>query len=65
MLKAITVVALLTVTGCTTYQGYPALIPLPSGDGAGVNSGITTGRGVSITPITVSGRSFTVVAPAR
>ena len=32
-MKLILAVLVITLTGCTTYNGYPALIPLGSGDG--------------------------------
>ena len=32
-MKTILAVLVLTLTGCTTYNGYPALAPLPSGSG--------------------------------
>jgi hypothetical protein len=51
------------MSGCTTYNGYPALIPLPYGPGPGV---VIT-NGVNITPVTVnsagSSTSFTVITP--
>ena len=59
MFKIITVVALLMLTGCTTYQGYPALIPLPSG-----TPGVTgSGTGVHVFTGTVNGTGFSAVVP--
>jgi hypothetical protein len=53
----------LTQTACTTYKGYPALIPLPATAGAGA----FTTTGVNITPITVQsngvGTSYTIITP--
>lgn len=51
-----------TLAGCTTYQGYPALIPLPNSGGAGA---VGPGNGVNIWSGTVNGQGFTVVTPAR
>lgn len=65
-MKYLMAVLVLSLSACTTYNGYPALIPLPSGDGPGV---VAPGNGVTITPITIQsgGRatSFNVISPAR
>jgi hypothetical protein len=59
MFKIITVVVLIGLSGCTTYQGYPALIPLPAG-----TPGVTgTGTGVHIFTGTVNGTGFSAVVP--
>jgi hypothetical protein len=51
----------LNLSACTTYNGYPALVPLPYGSGAGV----TQTTGVSVNSYTVTNgsgaRSFTVI----
>lgn len=47
-----------TLQACTTYQGYPALIPLPSG-----TPGVTSSTGVNIYTGTVNGTGFTAVVP--
>lgn len=63
-MKIIIAVIALSLSACTTYNGYPALIPLCCESTYAVaNSGVT------ITPVTVQsgGRSssFTVITPAR
>lgn len=50
--------SVLALQACTTYQGYPALIPLPSG-----TPGVTATSGVNIYSGTVNGRGFTAVVP--
>jgi len=53
----------LTQTACTTYKGYPALIPLPTTAGAGA---LTT-TGVRSTAVTVQSNgvstSYTIITP--
>ena len=53
----------LTLQGCTTYKGYPALIPLPTNLGAGA---LTT-TGVRSTAVTVQSNgvstSYTIITP--
>jgi hypothetical protein len=53
----------LTQTACTTYKGYPALIPLPATAGAGA---LTT-TGVRSTAVTVQSNgvstSYTIITP--
>ena len=56
-------IMLLTQTACTTYKGYPALIPLPTTAGAGA---LTT-TGVRSTAVTVQSNgvstSYTIITP--
>jgi len=59
MFRVIIIITLLALTGCTTYQGYPALIALPSGT-PGVTGSPT---GVNIYSGTVNGRGFSAVVP--
>lgn len=48
-----------TLQACTTYQGYPALIPLPAG-----TPGVTgSGTGVHVFTGTVNGTGFSAVVP--
>lgn len=53
----------LSQTACTTYNGYPALIPLPATTGAGA---LTT-TGVRSTAVTVQSNgvstSYTIITP--
>jgi len=53
----------LSQTACTTYKGYPALIPLPATAGAGA---LTT-TGVRSTAVTVQSNgvstSYTIITP--
>ena len=62
-LKQLLVVLAVSLTGCTTYKGYPALIPLPATAGAGA---LTT-TGVRSTAVTVQSNgvstSYTIITP--
>ena len=59
MKRFVILLSVLALQACTTYQGYPALIPLPSG-----TPGVTgSGTGVHIYSGTVNGRGFSAVVP--
>lgn len=58
MKKFVILLSVLALQACTTYQGYPALIPLPSGA-----PGVTATSGVNIYTGTVNGRGFSAVVP--
>jgi hypothetical protein len=59
MKRFVILLSVLALQACTTYQGYPALIPLPSG-----TPGVTgTGTGVHIFTGTVNGTGFSAVVP--
>lgn len=59
MKRFVILLSVLALQACTTYQGYPALIPLPAG-----TPGVTgTGTGVHIFTGTVNGTGFSAVVP--
>lgn len=62
-MKQLLLVLAVSLSGCTTYNGYPALIPLPVTAGAGV---LTT-NGVRSVPITVQSNGvstgYTIITP--
>ena len=60
MKRFVIVLSVLALQACTTYQGYPALIPLPTSGGAGA---LGSGSGVMIYQGTVNGQGFTAVVP--
>jgi hypothetical protein len=59
MKRFVILLSVLALQACTTYQGYPALIALPSG-----TPGVTgSGTGVHIFTGTVNGSGFSAVVP--
>ena len=62
-MKPFILILAVLATGCTTYKGYPALIPLPATAGAGA---LTT-TGVRSTAVTVQSNgvstSYTIITP--
>lgn len=60
MKKFVILLSVLALQACTTYQGYPALVAMPSG-----TPGVTATSGVNIWSGTVNGQGFTVVSPVR
>jgi hypothetical protein len=58
-MKTVIAVLALTLCGCTTYNGYPALIPLPTGNGPLYGGGAVSNSTAYVTTgtITVNGVS--------
>lgn len=54
------VIFLLSTTACTTYNGHPALIPLPCGKCTYVPQ---ANKGVTVESVTVNGKGYQIIRP--